>query len=206
MEKLKLTKDLSVTPDRLYIPEWNIDKSHNNKDAYTGSSSLTETYVGSGTCRHPMMPRDLDLLDFRIWKDTKLIALWTNTTDALSKLKVGIENIFNGNFTVFGKREWFQEIYDFDIIFVEWDLYENYVVKCKYSELEELIDSKELLVDNNKYRVFHLASPIQKQVVIKNDKQLQTEKTLYYKESCKMWSKRIGEIDVCNYHLLIYEE
>ena len=79
---------------------------------------------------------------------------------------------------------------------------EQYICKCTYDDLKEMAkDPDYKLTDTSSLRPFHLLPPQIKLNFVTHE-----EKKTLYDMSCEYWTKRIGNMDVAEWHLLMYEE
>lgn len=171
----------------------------------------------------------IDAIEMRYWPQENIMGFWClgdsfNRHELLKKFKkaykVGnIEELKLCDFKrIFGSQN-FQhiptekpkpsdelwqliDIENVDLIFVENGTDGDYVVRCKFDELDDKVE----IASNQGAWVMHMMSPMGKKLMIDHDMKLRAERHIYFIQSQRAWINKHGSIDPALYHLLMYEE
>lgn len=199
--KIKEKGDICC-PDSIYIRKWNIELNYMDGDSIVASLFADGSVTYSSRSNHVIMRMNNGIkdrsFDFRIWKDKKIVSFWTeNSTGYLKKMKRAVHEI--------EKMKIVDDIFTYHLLFEKIDTNgDQYVVDCELSELDDIIYEEEFeVIANNHYDrgKLHLLSPSLKPQFI-------SQKEIHYRylSSNKYWKKRIGKMDIAEWHLLINEE
>lgn len=95
------------------------------------------------------------------------------------------------------------DISEYDIVFLSNEEDHLNIVRCS---LYELYENEDIDIQSNIYeRQYHILTPMQKEQM-KRSGRFKRKFDKYYDESDKTWKDKIGDMDVAEYHLLIYGE
>lgn len=195
MESISKTSVHKVSPDYVYIPEWEYDLKYNDKDAITVAFNektllLTplkhwQTKMGSGFFA-------------RFWTDSKIFTWWysPNYNPYATIWKI-IDHIscnagcqLNVDMSVVGNLADYTAVFSSDA---------GTIVRTPIRELK--YNSVAYGYNNTRERIFHLKSPREK-YLIRKDASIKEWKHQQYIEDCKVWTNRIGLMDVAEWHLM----
>ena len=202
------TQDNIVTPECCYIKDWNINLSCKDKNIISVSYYNNTLYVVFDNIHNYIHRKNSNLPDYlelRLWTDKKIICIWTyninNIADILYNIQEKLETadyISNENHTPIKI-----DLLEYDIILTVKEDDEIKIIKCS---LEEFYDYPTFnILDNIYQRQYHILTPEQKEIMKKSRRFKQLHKS-YYDEANKKWSDKIGDMDVAQYHMLIYGE
>lgn len=191
-------KTNTVTPDRIIIPDLNINIYFRDNDQIAGTLCDNVLYFSTV---HTDIYKTFSLnsgIDFRIWIERKIIAFWFDQDNIFKQLKTIKDKLINGDFVCINKHIDKTDISEFTIIY-------KYNKEIMYKTVKEIIKNPDTEYSNNrKERFLHITSPILKKYLESpKDKQ---DKYQYYLEGCEKWVNIIGNLDVAEWHLLMYEE
>ena len=200
-----------VSPDRIMVPEWRLLLNCWDKDNIPLSLCNDVLYYGSFKSKHSEIHIKIhsqNTFDLRLWKERKTIAFWSQLPkDETFKTLLRVRDLFSHKKYVNVALP-LKPIVD-DINLDEYVVIFNCdrcVFECTFSEIEKFCESGLYPVVDYNYnrRPFHLLTPMEKKLF--ETKTIKSENMCYYLESCKYWEKRIGNMDVAEWHLLMYEE
>ena len=184
-----------VTPDRIIVPDLNIKVYFRDWDQIAGTLCNNVLYFSTV---HGDIYKTFSLnsgIDFRIWIERKIIAFWFDQDYIFKQLKVIKDKLINRDFICINKHIDKIDISDFTVIYK----HNNEVV---YKTVKEIIENPDAKYSNNRNeRFLHITSPILKKY-FKSTK----DKYKYYLEGCKKWVNTVGNLDIAEWHLLVYEE
>lgn len=187
-----------VTPDRIIAPDLNIKVHFRAEDQIAGTLCDDVLYFST---IHGDIYKTFSLdhgIDFRIWMWRGIMAFWFDQDDIFKKLEIIRDKLINGDFICINKHIDKTDISDFTVIY-------KYNKEIMHKKVKEIIENPDTEYSNNKNeRLLHLTSPILKKYFESPKDKL--NKYLYYLEGCRKWTKRIGNMDVAEWHLLMYEE
>jgi len=202
------TQDNIVTPECCYIKDWNINLSCKDKNIISISyynNTLYAVFDNIHNYIHRKNSNLPDYLELRLWTDKKIICIWTyninNIADILYNIQEKLETadyISDENHTPIKI-----DLSEYDIILTVKEDDEIKIIKCS---LEEFYNYPTFnILDNIYQRQYHILTPEQKEIMKKSRRFKQLHKG-YYDEANKKWSDKIGDMDVAQYHMLIYGE
>ena len=208
---MKYIKDRHrVTPDKLFIREWGLDEDINNAPNITFALIGEVLHLSKDV--HPRMYSRNRLgegysgFDGRIYTNKKVMMFWQyGTENTLQYVLKVIDKVCFSDFK--SDVEVLSALVDFrpqDYVFIYLVEHNNepYICKCSYDDLKNLArDPNYKLSDTSSLRPFHLLPPQIKLNFVTHE-----EKKTLYNMSCGYWAKRIGNMDVAEWHLLMYEE
>ena len=205
-----------VTPDSVCIPEWGYNVGYRTNDSLTITFTDNELFVSpSKDLTHSTLPINRkerkSIFELRIWPEYKIF-LWLSSfnVDLYQTLVTIRDRLKNKEFEFYQRHRRRNDIsYSIDItdylfLFCEIIGGTKYIVKCDFEGLERLSKEKTKEFDSQLLRGYHICCPLAKQELIKNNPSLQEWRHLYYKEDCKVWTKKIGSMDVAQWRLLNY--
>lgn len=177
-----------ITPDRLYIPELDIACRFDEPDADVFVFHSGKFYNG-GKGGHPFIYNRNDLwgagVDGRLWRRHKIITFWHRDGD-------------DDPLETMAKVNTQCNIEDYTIIFLGIIDGLEKIVVCPFQDLDEA-RRKVTPMDTDNLRWMWSANNKRRGPAKKKD-------NTAYSESCRYWEKRIGSMDVAEWHLLMYEE
>jgi hypothetical protein len=181
--------EMLIAPDRLYIPQLDIECRFDSPDANVFVLHSGKLYEGGRIGSHPFIYNKNDLwgagVDGRMWTRRKIVAFWhrDGDDDPLEAMeKVNAQH----------------NIEDYTIIFLGIVDGQEKIVVCPFQDLEEA-KRKATPMDTDNLRWMWSANNKRRGPAKKKD-------NTAYAESCRYWKKRIGNMDVAEWHLLMYEE
>ena len=206
--KYYITNNDVVNPELCYIKDWNINLSlrkgntisisYYNNTVYSAFNSIHNVY-------HRKYCNEQDYLDLRLWIDEKIICLWTynidNIVNIISNIQEKLENV---DYIGENYKPIKIDLSEYDVIFTVKDNDNKIkIVKCSLQEFYNYPDFN--ILDNLYQRQYHIFSPVDK-MKIKNTFRFKKKKKRYFDEANKKWKDKIGDMDVAQYHMLIYGE
>ena len=205
----------SATPDRIFIPEWNIGCKFYMEEGVTWTYYHNLLYAGKRPLIHPSIYTAYNFKDMgfdgRLWTDFKLFTFWWccdcgfGKKEIITWTKEIAEKFRNGDFVLPKVARLKTDLPD-TVDITEYTFMFNgivdgaeKVIKCDY---DTFIKGEFEIYDHKKLRFFR-----QKDIEL-------GEKILYgeskeksqYQLSCEYWDRKIGSMDVAEWHLLMYEE
>ena len=209
MFKIKYSQEDNITPECCYIKDWNINLSCKDKNTISISyynNTLYAIFDSIHDTNHRKNSNLSDYLELRLWTDKKIICLWTyninNITDILYNIQEKLETadyISDKNHTPIEI-----DLSEYDIVFTTKE--ENNDIKVIKCSLEEFYNYPTFNILNNLYqRQYHILTPEQKESLKRSGKFKHYHKK-YYDEANKKWNDKIGDMDIAQYHMLIYGE
>ncbi len=211
MIKIPNRGDCLVSPDVIRIPEMHIVLNHCLNDAVCISFDGDTLHIGNYSIKHPVIHMKLgknDLEDLRLWYKEKLITMWIRQSkkDVGSILKSVKKAFDSGNIVLYDITN-LNEILpngldDFSFIYQTTENGENYVVKCNFDELDNVVSVRE----NEAHRMLHLLTPTAKKHFFETHPKEYDARMEYFKEGERAWVMKHGNIDPAHWHLLMYEE
>ena len=200
---LYIERTNEATPDEVFVPEWDyVDKFYNSD--YIAFIYLDGTlYMSNGPTAHPMMYGKYKFrnhgLDGRIWVPQRWFTFWFDSSWTKDRLLDDIRKtrrlLLESNYTPFKAVDVSIppiDISGYTFIFMGIIDGEQYIIECDY---DTFFSEDFELMDTAKLRMFR---PFRKYDLRATDTP--------YRKSCKWWSKKIGGMDVAEWHLLMYEE
>ena len=185
----KIKTDKLITPDHVEIPEWDISYNVRIK-TIVGIYQNGKLWIKEGGIHPQMWGKCGSSFDFRLLPTGELV-YWGQ--DFPWKYFKNIKYLLDNNqFIRIGR---ITNIPEFTSVLVnEPDGIAQYTI-------DELQNVKSNIVDNSHLRLLHITNPRTKKLLIPKE-QVSAE----YKESCKFWEDKIGDLDVAEWHLLKYQE
>ena len=178
-----------VAPDRLYIPQLGIACRFDEPDADVFVFHSGKFYDGGRGGTHPFIYNRNDLwgagVDGRLWTSRKIITFWHRDGD-------------DDPLEAIGKLNGQRNIEDYTIIFLGIVGGEEKIVVCPFQDLDE-VRRKVTPMDTDNLRWMWSANNRRRGPAKKKD-------NTAYSESCRYWERRIGNMDVAEWHLLMYDE
>lgn len=203
-----------VTPDCVCIPEWGYNVGYRTNTSLTVTFTDNELFVSpSRELTHYTIPINRkgrkSIFELRIWPEYKIVVWWSNFNVDLYQTLITIKDkLKNSEFEFFQRHRCYNDIShniditDYLFLFCEIIGGTKYIVKCDLEGLERISKEKTTEFDSQLLRKYHICYPLRKQELIKNNPSLQEWRHLYYKEDCKVWTKKIGSMDVAQWRLL----
>lgn len=191
----------NIDPDHIYIEEENIKINISFEKQITITYLNDTVYIGN-IILHPGIHNELknsDGLDIRIFPDYKFVTIWPQQSKIYFKSLLDIKNKLKiGDYILLDDSEIDNlDISDFYLVFDD-----DIIYKYKISELGNIdLEYFELKYDHRE-RTFHILTPVEK---IKSE-DFKMDKHFQYIQSNNYWRNKIGNLDVAEYHLLMYEE
>ena len=209
MQIKSFIKEDNITPECCYIKDWNINLSCKDKNTISISyynNTLYTIFDSIHDTNHRKNSNLQDYLELRLWTDKKVICLWTyninNIADILYNIQEKLETadyISDENHTPIEI-----DLSEYDIIFtIKEENNDIKVIKCSLGEFYDYPTFN--ILDNIYQRQYHILTPEQKEIMKKNRRLKQLHKK-YYDEANKKWIDKIGDMDIAQYHMLIYGE
>lgn len=203
------TPDSVVTPECCYIKDWNINFSCKDKNTISISyynNTLYAIFDSIHDVKHREHSNLPDYLELRLWTDKRIICFWTyninNIADILYDIQEKLETadyISDESHTPIKI-----DLSEYDIIFTIKE--ENNDIKVIKCSLEEFYNYPTFnILDNLYQRQYHILTPEKKESLKRSGRFKQIQKK-YYDEANKKWSDKIGDMDIAQYHMLIYGE
>ena len=201
------TQDNIVTPECCHIPEWNISLSCQDKNTVSVAFYNDTAYCifnGIHDVKHRKNNTLEDYLELRLWTDKKILAIWITGKDNMKDILKRIQQkLFDADYIV---NEGYEpigiDLSEYEIVFLKKSEDELNIVKCS---LDEFYNSDFNIMNNIYERQYHILTPMQKEQMKKSGR-FRNEFRKYIKEGNKVWNDKIGDMDVAQYHLLIYGE
>lgn len=197
----KCSKTNVVSPDIIDIPEFGLKLHHTDKDVVTITFGK-ECFVAADMTKHPSVrcrTRDYSGLDLRLWTKSKVCAFWyidENPFPYICKLK---DILINKTYRAYGSmpipkinlEEWrfiFQTIDD--------------CIEATFDDIKQFCTNPPALYNNRSFGRLHTMRPREKVMnpIWRNFISFEYQQDLEY------WRNKIGNMDVAEYHLLMYEE
>lgn len=217
MLKIKYSSEDIVTPECCYIKKFDIDLSCRNANTISISfynNNLYCIFNGIHNIEHINHSSENDFLEFRLWTDSKILAMWIyNSSTVINTMKIIQEKLFNGEYIIevqekYGKYKIVDDCDKIPINLSEYDLVFLYkkdddleIIRCSFEEFYNICSNN--IVENFYERQYHILTPNDKQrFKIKYNK----NHINYIKENTKKWKDKIGNMDIAQYHMLIYGE
>lgn len=202
-----------ICPDQVYVPDLDLNLRFYDSDSFVITYLNDIVYVANNIT-HPQIymklgkRKDRDGIDVRLWRNRKILTVWLKKSleEIILSLFQIRDKLLEGNYVYIDKIYRRKEdstkidISDYSFVFE----YGRHVycytfdeLSIKYSEIINETKDKDL----TQLPIFHVLSPLDK-IKYQNEE----EKHLYYLEDKKYWYDKIGNMDVAEYHLLMYEE
>lgn len=200
-------QDNIVTPECCYIPEWSISLSCQDKNTVSMTfynDNLYCVFDGIHDVEHRKNENLEDYLDLRIWTDKKIIAVWIKDK-RFAHILLRIEHkLRDGDYKVNNGYEPISiNLAEYDIVFLSKEEDHLNIIKCP---LYEFYENEDMNIQSNTYeRQYHILTPMQKEQMKKSGR-FRKKLNSYYSEGDKAWKDKIGDMDIAQYHLLIYGE
>jgi hypothetical protein len=216
-----------ATPDRLIIPDWGMNFLFYENCNVTFTYYKNKLYVGNDVAVHHIMYSHFRFMeegfDGRIWYKYKIFTFWYNADNCdmsrervVEMVKDMKERLLNGDYIYYehiipGMKKKREEpptridLSEYTFIFIATIDGNPEVVKCDY---ETFINPGFELFDTFKIRFFVTIGRgrgVVRNWMVDSIKEKKQEKTAY-ELSCEYWENKIGNMDVAEWHLLIYEE
>ena len=200
-------QDNIVTPECCYIKEWDINLSCKDKNTISISyynNTLYTIFNDIHNVNHRKNSNLPDYLELRLWTDKKIICLWTYNIDNIIDILINIqEKLKNNDYICENNILTEIDISDYNIIFTIKEDDEIKIVKCTLQEFYDYPNFN--ILDNLYQRQYHILTPQQKESLKRSGRFRQIQKR-YYDEANKKWNDKIGDMDIAQYHMLIYGE
>ena len=195
MEIIELQARKTISPDNIEVSEWGYKLLYNQKDAITVSYNRERLIISKQY--HGQLPITEGFFA-RIWLDSKVISWWYNPEYNPYIMVWEIIDILQENkrCTLCPEAYKIGNLREYTAVFLKDALT---IVRMPVHELSPLLFNFQH--DNRRCRNFHIIPPYKKKKLEKTDASMQMWKHLYYLEDCKVWTKRIGSMDVAEYHL-----
>ena len=214
MVRKKKDKQDIINPHMIVVKEWNLYGVFYDDDAITISFDGETVFLSKENFiqKHPgvhSVIQNYNTVDLRCWEHRKIITFWIYEIDNVQMLKAFKESVVNGNVkevTKEGVKETCSlnlDIENLEIIFCTKIGDVTYVNKAKIDELDDTCNN---MVSNHEKRISHTSSPTLKYELTLRDAELKNDRDAYFKEMDRIWTKKHGNMDVAEYHLLMYEE
>lgn len=213
-----------ATPDRLIVPEWGTSLLFYENWNMSFTYYRDKLYVGGNAAVHPLMYTHFGFMeegfDGRIWYKRKIFTFWYNPDVFSGKRVVEMvkeirELLLTGDYEFYdyvvpGMKAKPEEppttidISEYTFFFMAVIDGNPEVVKCDY---ETFINTGFELYNSFNIRFFITAGRGRTRVRnwMVDSIKTRREKTAY-ELSCEYWANKIGNMDVAEWHLLIYEE
>lgn len=189
MDIIKAQPQHKVSPDLIYIKEWKYALSFSAKDAITILYNRTHLYTT--VRKHPMLPIK-DGFQARIWTDSKIITWWY---DPDWHPYITIWEMINTAIS----NHYIQDLISYTAVF---RTNRNTVIRVPIREMT--CSMFNTMYDNTSERALHLMPPLTRKAIEDRNASIKEWRHKYYIEDCKVWTKRIGNMDVAEWHLLIF--
>lgn len=210
IERIRYTDTCSVTPDLINIPMWGYLLYYTQDDAVSISyDGISVSIVGHGAA-HPLARRLFKhfnkTFDIRLWKDSKVVSIWTTPEYEMFKSLIDIEKAISSNSYkhLYGEIIHIGNLNEYKFLFCEQKLLDVYVVRCNLLDLKDL--NEKSIVSNELERKWHIWTPEEKIQRLNENRILRLERYSHYRTMCSKWEHKIGNMDVVEWHLLIYED
>lgn len=200
-------QDNIVTPECCHIPEWDISLSCQDKNTVSIAFYNDTAYCifnGIHDVNYRKNSALEDYLELRLWTDKKILAIWITGKDNMKDILKRIQQkLLDADYiTNEGYEPISIDLSEYDIVFLENDNGNLNIVKCG---LDEFYDPRFDVMDNIYERQYHILSPSQKEMMKKSGR-LKKRLEQYYQEGDRALKNKIGNMDLAEYHLLIYGE
>ena len=196
-----------INPECCYIKDWNINLSCLDNNIISLSyynNTLYSVFNQVHNTRHRRYCDESDYLDLRLWTDKKIICLWTYNINNIVDILINIqEKLENADYICENDIPIKIDLSEYNIIFTIKDDNIIKIVKCTLQEFYDYPDFN--ILDNLYQRQYHIFSPEQKEK-IRNTSRFKRKQKMYYDEANKKWTDKIGDMDIAQYHMLIYGE
>lgn len=195
METIYKTPVHKVSPDYVYIPEWEYDLKYNDKDAVT--IAFNEKTLLLTLLKHGQTKMGSGFFA-RFWTGPKIFTWWYNSDynpyvtiwKIIDRISCSAGCTIDVDMSIVGN------LADYTVVFSR-DA--ETIVRTPIRELK--YNSVACGYNNTRERIFHLKSPREKYNMEKKNASIREWRHQQYIESCKVWTSRIGSIDVAEYHL-----
>lgn len=208
--------------------EDNIPFSYISGDVIVGNSKLKHGSLYRFSEKYK--PRQ-DVFDFRLWTKSKVVCAWIRNSNEIFDVLEYVQNAIEANSYISAENaiikskiprfvkhsdfkinnvpkeiSKFPSLLDYYIIFKEQTENSINVIRCKFSDFDDLRKQNIEILNTIDNRGWHIMNPIQKTSLAKNNRFIKEKLSNYYIESCNMWYNNIGNLDIAYWHLLRYEE
>lgn len=212
-------KKNAATPDRIVVPDWGLFLIFYEGDNVTWTYINNTLYAGKKPFLHPPLYFEYNItkngFDGRLWLEEKIFTFWwcadrmdfgqkeiiSWTKTVREKLKTGdwIVPSLKGVEAIHPEKV---DIADYTFMFIATVNGVPSIVRCDY---EEFIKGDFEIYDCSKLRYFTPSNQSPYLSRLRKRKEEPTEKS-QYQLSCEYWDRKIGAMDVAEWHLLMYEE
>lgn len=206
MIKLLYTPNFIITPECVYCPELNLNLSCRDNDIISLSfynDTLYCTFNAVHNIKHNEHCSEKDFLEVRLWTKEKILAMWIyNKQSVVNSLKKIQEKLISKCYIVENPIEHDKiliDLSDYNVVFLSEEENFLYLIKCNLKEFYNI--QCESIIENEYERQYHIATPLEKKLMQRKRRFKQ-----YYKEGDKVWNKKANNMDVAQYHLLLYGE
>lgn len=216
-------KNNCATPDRLVAKEWGMFKIFYETNGISWTYYDGELYAGRKPLLHPMIYNAYNFpkqgLDGRLWTEDKIFTFWWCKGDMefgkkeiLEWTEIVARKFKDADFIVPETKNLHVEspgridITEYTYMFLGIVSGTPSVIKCDY---ETFIKGEFELYDCSKLRFFRKETrnhPVFRRPPFITEKQREAKENSQYQRSCEYWTRRIGSMDVAEWHLLMYEE
>lgn len=200
------TKEDIVTPECCYIKDWNVSLSWTTENSAAISYYDDTLYVNFNYRHDPdnrKYCKESDFLELRLWQNEKIICLWTyNKSNIASIIRKIQEKLLIKDY-ISNESVISIDLYEYDLIFLSNKNNEFNITRCNLTEFYIIPDNE--IVDNRYERTYHITSPKDK-IRLQQNELFKKFKKKYYDEAEQCMKDKIGDMDVAEYHLLIYGE
>lgn len=195
METIERKKDYKVSPDFLEIKEWGYDLKFAAKDAVTIAYNEKELIL----TKLPHYKTKMGTGFFaRLWTGPKVLTWWYNPDynpyitlwKIIDLIGCNVRCNIDVDMDIVGN------IADYTVVFA---VSKEVIVRMPLKELR--YNSIPCGFNNTRERIFHLVSPSEKRRIENIDASIKEWRHLYYLEDCKVWTNKIGLMDVAEWHL-----
>ena len=206
MLKIQYSQDSIVTPECCYIKDWNINLSCKDKNTISityYNNTLYCIFDGIHDVKHRQHCDEPDFLELRLWIKEKIMAIWTYNKDNIATILSSIQQKLLAKEYISNKEEKDSiDLYEYDLLFLTYDDVLS-IVRCSLVEFY-LMPSNEIM-DNRYERQYHILTPDMKEK-LKRTSKYRIKQKQYYDESERVLKTKLGNMDLAEYHLLIYGE
>ena len=185
----------TVSPDFVRIPDWGYSLKYNDKNAITIAYNKKELVI---TRKKHYQIRMRDGFFGRLWTNSKVLSWWytpeynpyVTIHEIIDCINYGIKCIIDEDIVTL------PDINTYTVIFNESS---STIISLSIPELKQYPFKSQY--DNNRIKRLHVMPPTYKFAIKNIDDSIKRWNHLYYIEDCKVWTNRIGLMDVAEWHL-----
>ena len=208
--KIKYSQEDIVTPECCYINKFDLNLSCRDTNIISVSfynDIVYCTFNSIHNIKHTKHILEKDFLEFRLWTDSKILVMWIyNNSTIINTMKTIQEKLINCDYIIENQEN--QNYSKVPINLSEYDLVFLYkkdddleIIRCSLEEFYNICSDN--IMENFYERQYHILTPSDKQRL---KMRYNKNHINYIKENTKKWKDKIGDMDIAQYHLLIYGE